>query len=98
MTNATAPVPRRRRRPTRIKAVADGQGMVASERYYSRAIGRALDVLECFSDDQTALNLKEIGQLTHLPESSLFRVLVTLEGRGYLRQKTPTVLTTLRQR
>lgn len=74
--------PTRRRRPKRRKP-----GATPSEApYYSKAIGRALDVLECFNDQRPVLSLKEISHLIALPESSLFRVLVTLEARGYLTQ------------
>jgi IclR family acetate operon transcriptional repressor len=89
----------RRRRPTRTIALVDDDQSRASERYYSRTIARALDVLESFRDEGTALNLREIGQLTQLPEASLFRILVTLRSRGYLQQNgdgsyrlTPRVL------
>lgn len=54
--------------------------------YFSKAIGRALDVLERFTDERTALSLKEISTGMDLPESSLFRILLTLESRGYLHQ------------
>ncbi|MGH9668025.1 MAG: helix-turn-helix domain-containing protein, partial [Bryobacteraceae bacterium] len=74
----------RRRSPKRTKSAA---GQPASgEKYHLRAIGRALDVLECFTDERRDLNLKEIRALVELPESSLFRVLLTLESRGYLIQ------------
>ena len=53
--------------------------------YYLRSIGRALDVLNCF-DGKAPLALKEIGKSTSLPESTLFRVLLTLEKHGYLCQ------------
>ena len=53
--------------------------------YYLRSIGRALEVLDCF-DGKAPLTLKEIGKRTGLPESTLFRVLLTLEKHGYLSQ------------
>lgn len=56
-----------------------------NEQYYLRSIGRALDVLDCF-DGKAALALKEVSKSTGLPESTLFRVLLTLEKHGYLRQ------------
>jgi DNA-binding IclR family transcriptional regulator len=58
---------------------------VANEQYYLRSIGRALEVLDCF-DGKAPLALKEIGISTGLPESTLFRVLLTLEKHGYLKQ------------
>jgi DNA-binding IclR family transcriptional regulator len=67
-------------------ALQTGEGNTSSdEQYYLRSIGRALEVLNCF-DGQTPLALKEIGQKTELPESTLFRVLLTLEKHEYLHQ------------
>lgn len=57
----------------------------ANEQYYLRSIGRALDVLDCF-DGKAGLSLKEVSKSTGLPESTLFRVLLTLEKHGYLQQ------------
>lgn len=62
-----------------------GQTTSSDEQYYLRSIGRALDVLNCF-DGQTPLSLKELGERTGLPESTLFRVLLTLERHEYLHQ------------
>lgn len=56
-----------------------------NEQYYLRSIGRALEVLDCF-DGQVSLALMDIGARTGLPESTLFRVLLTLEKHGYLEQ------------
>ncbi len=56
----------------------------ANEQYYLRSIGRALEVLDCF-DGKAPLALKELGISTGLPESTLFRVLLTLEKHGYLK-------------
>src|SRR5262245_52303256 len=69
---------RRRRRPKGTR----GPG----ERYHLKVLDRTLDVLECFSDDQSRLNLKDISKLVQFQESSLFRILLTLENRGYLLQ------------
>jgi IclR family acetate operon transcriptional repressor len=81
--NKSRPV--RRRRPKQAKT-GDAPRENAGEQYHLKAIARALDVLECFTDERPNLNLKEIGQITTLPESSLFRILLTLESRGYLKQ------------
>jgi DNA-binding IclR family transcriptional regulator len=75
-----------RRRPKRKAVGARPEQEV--ERYLSKAIGRALDVLDLFPDEHCHLNLKEISARMELPESSLFRVLVTLENRSYLIQDT----------
>ena len=74
-----------RRRPKRAIAEAakpeSGDGP-----YHSRSISRALDVLEAFSEERPALTLKDLSRAISFPDSSLFRVLVTLQKRGYLHQ------------
>ena len=66
-------------------ALQTGETASTDEQYYLRSIGRALDVLNCF-DGQVPLSLKELGVRTELPESTLFRVLLTLEKHQYLQQ------------
>ena len=66
-------------------AMESTEASSGDEAYYLRSIGRALDVLNCF-DGQTPLSLKEISLQMRLPESSLFRVLRTLEHHEYLHQ------------
>ena len=75
----------RRRRP-KSRAAGHPDERSSGKQYHLKAINRALDVLECFTDSRPVLNLKEIAQLIRLPESSLFRILLTLESRGYLQQ------------
>ncbi len=66
-------------------ALQSAGGGASGEQYYLRSIGRALDVLDCF-DGMAPLALTDIGGRTGLPESTLFRVLLTLEKHGYLVQ------------
>jgi DNA-binding IclR family transcriptional regulator len=66
-------------------ALQTATGAPSNQQYYLRSIGRALDILDCF-DGKTPLALKDISAGTGLPESTLFRVLLTLEKHGYLRQ------------
>jgi DNA-binding IclR family transcriptional regulator len=80
------PTPRQRRRRPKHTVSAAGGARESGEQYHLKAITRALDVLECFSDGRPNLGLKEISELMNLPESSLFRILLTLENRGYLTQ------------
>ncbi|HEX5410709.1 MAG TPA: IclR family transcriptional regulator [Terriglobia bacterium] len=72
----------RRRRPK--EGMSAAKANPAGRQYYSKTIGRALDVLECFSDEDSVLSLNEITHLVHVPGPSLFRILLTLESRGYL--------------
>lgn len=80
-TDMSSQTGQRKRRPNTAARTAGAQ-----EQYLSKGIGRAFDVLECFRDGRHALTLKELTRLTEMPESSLFRVLLTLEARGYLQQ------------
>ena len=82
---STKPILNSRRRKPKTQAgryrVPDRSSAID---YYSKAIGRALDVLECFEDGETTLSLVEISKLKGFPESSLFRILLTLEAHGYI--------------
>jgi len=75
--------PARRRIPKWVLRSATESA--SNEKYYLRSIGRALEVLDCF-DGKSPLALKDIGAKIRLPESTLFRVLLTLEKHGYLQQ------------
>lgn len=66
-------------------ALQTATGAPDNQQYYLRSIGRALEVLDCF-DGKSPLALKDISAGTGLPESTLFRVLLTLEKHGYLQQ------------
>jgi DNA-binding IclR family transcriptional regulator len=56
------------------------------DRYFSRAIGNALRVLELLQQSHTSLSLAEISRQVKLPKSSAFRILRTLEIAGYLQR------------
>jgi DNA-binding IclR family transcriptional regulator len=66
-------------------ALQSAEPSAGDQQYYLRTIGRALEVLDCF-DGQLPLSLKEISARINLPETSLFRVLLTLEKHKYLQQ------------
>lgn len=82
MDKTKTPKSARRRRPK--SNIGIDSANPASGQYFSKTISRALDVLECFTDEDTVLSLNEITRLVHLPGPSLFRILLTLESRGYL--------------
>lgn len=78
----------RRRRPQWATAaeMSNLKPEMQSERYHSRTIERALDALEAFDSSASALSLKELSSVIGQPESSLYRVLTTLQKRDYLLQ------------
>lgn len=77
---------RQRRRRPKQNAPPAADGSNSNDRYHLRVLTRALDVLEAFSEERPQLGLKEIAKLAGLPESSLFRILLTMQARGYLVQ------------
>lgn len=84
--SAAAPTEKAVRRRIPKWALQDGDASRASDgQYYLRSIGRAIEVLNSF-DGVSPLSLKEISRKVELPESTLFRVLLTLEKHGYLEQ------------
>lgn len=78
----------RRRKPRWASTDPDQGSNSHEERYHSRTIERALDVLETFEPNRSNLSLVDLAQTTGLPESSLFRILLTLQKRGYLQQRS----------
>lgn len=54
-----------------------------------RAVDRALDILLCFIDEQE-LTLTEIAQRVSLNKSTVYRLLGSLEGRGFLTRDAVT--------
>ena len=71
---------------TQTKKTAIHSALKPSERYFSRAIGNALRVLEIFQQNGRALALGDVTQQARLPKSSAFRILRTLEIAGYLQR------------
>ena len=86
MAKNSWPAATQRRRKPKANGTAAPKLTVAGDQYQLKAITRALDVLECFGDEQTSLNLKDVAQRVNSPESSLFRILLTLKSQGYLLQ------------
>lgn len=54
------------------------------DKYFSKVIGKALDVLEILKTSPRPLTLKELTQRVGLVKSSVFRILHTLEVAGYV--------------
>jgi len=53
-------------------------------KYFSKVVGKALDILEILKRNPHPLSLNELTQKTGLAKSSVFRILHTLEVSGYL--------------
>lgn len=58
----------------------------SNERYRIRAVERALVLLKTFLGNESELSATEIGKRVELDPSTTFRMLVTLEEHGFVRQ------------
>ena len=56
----------------------------AEEKYFSRAVSKALEVLESLQTEANALSLNEIALRLKLSKTSAFRLMRTLETTGYV--------------
>lgn len=72
--------------PVKTVAHSSSASEPSPDRYFSRAIGNALRVLELFQQSTRPLALTDVTHETKLPKSSAFRILRTLEVAGYLER------------
>ncbi len=49
-----------------------------------RSVARALSILEAFDTDHPSLGLSDLSRLTGIAKATVFRLVATLEGAGYL--------------
>lgn len=58
--------------------------------YLIQAVSHALDLLEQFHDDVDELGVTELSKRLKLHKNNVFRLLATLESRGYIEQNRVT--------
>jgi DNA-binding IclR family transcriptional regulator len=58
--------------------------------YIIQSVSHALDVLEQFKGDQDELGVTELSKRLKLHKNNVFRLLATLESRGYIEQNKAT--------
>lgn len=58
--------------------------------YIIQAVIHGLDLLECFHGDAPDLGVSALARRTDLHKNNVFRVLATLESRGYIQQEKVT--------
>lgn len=66
--------------------VAEGKASPRNPKYYSRAVGKALEVLDILRANPHPLAFNDILRRVKLVKSSLFRIMYTLESAGYIRK------------
>jgi len=58
--------------------------------YVVQSVDRALDILEAFNYNEEELGVTELSQKLNLHKNNVFRLLATLETRGYIEQDEKT--------
>lgn len=58
--------------------------------YFIQSVGHALDVIEQFSSDVDELGVTDLSKRLKLHKNNVFRLLATLESRGYIEQNKAT--------
>ncbi len=76
-------MPATKRKPAKKSSSVDKTG--TRDRYFSRAVGKALDVLALMQSHHSPLTLNEVAKKIQLSKTSAFRLLRTLEAAGCLR-------------
>jgi DNA-binding IclR family transcriptional regulator len=66
------------------KVKADKPETPGRDKYFSRGVSKALEVLEFLQVESTSLQMNEIAQRLRLSKTSTFRLLRTLETLGYV--------------
>src|SRR5437899_5252523 len=56
------------------------------DKYFSRAVSKALEALEFLQSETNSMSMNEIAQRLQLSKTSAFRLLKTLESTGYVAQ------------
>ncbi|MCG8333804.1 MAG: helix-turn-helix domain-containing protein, partial [Proteobacteria bacterium] len=51
-----------------------------------QSLDRAFDILELISNERRGLALSEISSKVSLPRSTTYRLLASLQGRGYIEK------------
>ncbi len=62
----------------------------ARQNYVVQSVSHAIDVLEAFKGDKDELGVTELSSSLGLPKNNVFRLLATLELRGYIEQNKTT--------
>ncbi len=62
----------------------------AKSEYLIQSVSRALDILEAFTVHQAELGVTELSRMLKLHKNNVFRLLATLETRGYVEQDKET--------
>lgn len=69
-----------------LSAVKHTDDSPQHDKYFSRAVSKALETLEFLQTEANSMSMSEIAQRLQLSKTSAFRLLKTLETAGYVAQ------------
>ena len=52
---------------------------------------KTLDILETLKKDGSGMGLAEVARSVSMPKATVYRILATLETRGYLDRRSPAI-------
>src|SRR5436309_12699520 len=73
-----------------LKQLFGGDVRREKANYIIQSVAHSLDVLEQFSGDAEELGVTELSKRLRLHKNNVFRLLATLESRGYIEQNRAT--------
>src|SRR5438552_3912589 len=73
-----------------LKQLFGGDVRREKANYVIQSVSHALDVLEQFAGDAEELGVTELSKRLRLHKNNVFRLLATLESRGYIEQNRAT--------
>src|SRR5213078_3042274 len=73
-----------------LKQLFGGDVRREKANYVIQSVSHALDVLEQFAGDAEELGVTELSKRLRLHKNNVFRLLATLESRGYIEQNKAT--------
>ncbi|HUB00856.1 MAG TPA: IclR family transcriptional regulator [Terracidiphilus sp.] len=79
-------MPRTKQQKSRSAAHQHVEEPPGENRYFSRAVGKAIQILELLSSTGAALSLNDLSKQSQLTKSSALRLLRTLETLRYIRR------------
>ncbi|WP_130862629.1 IclR family transcriptional regulator [Bacilliculturomica massiliensis] len=61
-------------------------GTNTTNNLFTLTLLKAVEILNCFDDDCQEVGIKEIAELIHMPQSSVYRIMQSLEFTGFIFQ------------
>lgn len=71
---------------TSPRAMAEAKNGAGSVGYQTRALERALSILDSFTAERSMLTVKDLHELLELPKPTISRLAAMLQRKGYLRR------------